>query len=144
MLKSFPFFYFYLLKCAVIGGIISQEVLKASSSKFVPLKQWLYIDAVECLPESYLPSEEFVVVSDSVLPVFFFFFFLQFLGLNLSLGGGKRYKSTVIIDPFGFQEGSRYDGQIKAFGHSFQRKLQEQSYFLVILFSMFKISINSS
>lgn len=36
---------------AVIGGIVAQEVMKASSGKFSPIKQWLYFDALECLPE---------------------------------------------------------------------------------------------
>ena len=36
---------------AMVGGIAGQEVLKACSSKFTPLKQWFYFDAVECLPE---------------------------------------------------------------------------------------------
>lgn len=35
---------------AVIGGIVAQEVLKACSAKFSPLFQWLYFDALECLP----------------------------------------------------------------------------------------------
>ncbi|XP_010731086.3 ubiquitin-like modifier-activating enzyme 1 [Larimichthys crocea] len=36
---------------AFIGGIAAQEVIKACSRKFTPLKQWLYFDALECLPE---------------------------------------------------------------------------------------------
>ncbi|KAK3879914.1 hypothetical protein Pcinc_015557 [Petrolisthes cinctipes] len=36
---------------AVIGGIVAQEVMKACSGKFTPIKQWLYFDALECLPE---------------------------------------------------------------------------------------------
>jgi len=36
---------------AVIGGTTSQEVLKAVSGSFLPIKQWLYFDARECLPE---------------------------------------------------------------------------------------------
>lgn len=35
---------------AVIGGMVAQEVLKACSGKFTPIFQWLYFDAVECLP----------------------------------------------------------------------------------------------
>lgn len=37
---------------AVIGGIVAQEVMKACSGKFTPIKQWLYFDALECLPEN--------------------------------------------------------------------------------------------
>jgi len=35
---------------AVIGGITAQEVMKACSGKFTPISQWLYYDALECLP----------------------------------------------------------------------------------------------
>ncbi|NIG59322.1 ubiquitin-like modifier-activating enzyme 1 [Pontoporia blainvillei] len=34
-----------------IGGVAAQEVMKACSGKFMPVMQWLYFDAVECLPE---------------------------------------------------------------------------------------------
>merc|ERR1711970_1599501 len=37
--------------CAAMGGIVAQEVMKATSGKFMPIKQWLYFDALECLPE---------------------------------------------------------------------------------------------
>ncbi|PIK48009.1 ubiquitin-like modifier-activating enzyme 1 Y-like protein [Apostichopus japonicus] len=36
---------------AVIGGIAAQEVMKACSGKFNPIKQWLYFDSLECYPE---------------------------------------------------------------------------------------------
>ena len=36
---------------SVIGGIVAQEVMKACSGKFNPIFQWLYFDALECLPE---------------------------------------------------------------------------------------------
>lgn len=36
---------------AVFGGIVGQEVVKAVSGKFHPVFQWLYFDAVECLPK---------------------------------------------------------------------------------------------
>ncbi|KAM6248192.1 ubiquitin-like modifier-activating enzyme 7 isoform 2-T2 [Spheniscus humboldti] len=34
---------------AVIGALAAQEVLKAITKKFLPLDQWLYFDALECL-----------------------------------------------------------------------------------------------
>ncbi|XP_026634742.1 ubiquitin-like modifier-activating enzyme 7 [Microtus ochrogaster] len=45
---------------AVLGGVAAQEVLKAVSGKFMPLDQWLYFDALECLPEAeeLLPNSE--------------------------------------------------------------------------------------
>uniref|UniRef100_A0A7N6AXU7 E1 ubiquitin-activating enzyme n=1 Tax=Anabas testudineus TaxID=64144 RepID=A0A7N6AXU7_ANATE len=36
---------------AVIGGFAAHEIVKACSGKFTPLQQWLYFDALECLPE---------------------------------------------------------------------------------------------
>lgn len=35
---------------ATIGGVVAQEVMKACSGKFSPIYQWLYFDAIECLP----------------------------------------------------------------------------------------------
>lgn len=43
---------------AVIGGTIAQEVLKACSGKFTPISQYLYFDAIECLPEADLSEED--------------------------------------------------------------------------------------
>ena len=43
---------------AVFGGLAAQEVLKAVSGKFHPIKQWLYIDSLESLPTSVERSEE--------------------------------------------------------------------------------------
>uniref|UniRef100_A0A672Q3G8 E1 ubiquitin-activating enzyme n=1 Tax=Sinocyclocheilus grahami TaxID=75366 RepID=A0A672Q3G8_SINGR len=37
---------------AFIGGLAAQEVMKACTGKFMPIMQWLYFDAVECLPEA--------------------------------------------------------------------------------------------
>lgn len=44
--------------CATLGGIVGQEVLKACSGKFTPIKGFFYIDADECLPEDLLPADE--------------------------------------------------------------------------------------
>lgn len=43
---------------ATIGGIVAQEVMKACSGKFFPIYQWLYFDAIECLPKGVELSEE--------------------------------------------------------------------------------------
>ncbi|XP_070758788.1 ubiquitin-like modifier-activating enzyme 1 [Enoplosus armatus] len=43
---------------AFIGGLAAQEVIKACSGKFTPLQQWLYFDALECLPEEEDQLEE--------------------------------------------------------------------------------------
>ncbi|EDL38152.1 mCG68182, partial [Mus musculus] len=36
---------------AFFGGLAAQEVMKACSGKFMPIRQWLYFDALECLSE---------------------------------------------------------------------------------------------
>ncbi|XP_014932558.2 ubiquitin-like modifier-activating enzyme 7 isoform X1 [Acinonyx jubatus] len=40
---------------AMLGAVAAQEVLKAISGKFMPLDQWLYFDALDCLPEDGEP-----------------------------------------------------------------------------------------
>lgn len=43
---------------AFLGGLVAQEVLKACSGKFVPVKQYLYFDSLESLPSKFERSEE--------------------------------------------------------------------------------------
>ncbi|KAJ4413484.1 E1 ubiquitin-activating protein [Gnomoniopsis sp. IMI 355080] len=43
---------------AFFGGLTAQEVLKAVSGKFHPVKQWMYFDSLESLPESFKRTEE--------------------------------------------------------------------------------------
>ena len=43
--------------CAALGGMVGQEVLKACSGKFTPIKGFFYLDADECLPDELLPEE---------------------------------------------------------------------------------------
>lgn len=42
--------------CAFFGGIVGQEVLKACSGKFTPIRQWFYYDFIDCLPDYSLIS----------------------------------------------------------------------------------------
>ena len=44
--------------CALLGGIMGQEVLKACSGKFMPVKQWFYYDAIEALHDTPLSADE--------------------------------------------------------------------------------------
>ncbi|GME81961.1 unnamed protein product [Ambrosiozyma monospora] len=50
---------------AFFGGLVAQEVLKACSGKFTPLKQFLYFDSLESLPE----SKEFVRTAETCKPI---------------------------------------------------------------------------
>jgi ubiquitin-activating enzyme E1 len=43
---------------AVFGGLAAQEVLKSVSGKFHPIVQYMYFDALECLPTSVKRTEE--------------------------------------------------------------------------------------
>lgn len=43
---------------ATIGGTVAQEVMKACSGKFMPFRQYMYFDAIECLAEKDLTEEE--------------------------------------------------------------------------------------
>merc|ERR1711963_195071 len=36
---------------AFVGGLVAQEVMKACSGKFMPIRQLMYFDALECLPD---------------------------------------------------------------------------------------------
>ncbi|KAI1172732.1 ubiquitin-activating enzyme E1 1 [Nemania sp. FL0916] len=42
---------------ALFGGLTAQEVLKAVSGKFHPIKQWFYLDSLESLPTNCARSE---------------------------------------------------------------------------------------
>ncbi|CAF5202525.1 unnamed protein product, partial [Rotaria magnacalcarata] len=53
---------------AVIGGIAAQEAMKAVTGKFMPIRQFFYFDAIECLPENvFLPSNEATTESPTVV-----------------------------------------------------------------------------
>lgn len=54
---------------AVIGGIAAQEVMKACSGKFGPVNQYLYFDALECLPEENADS---ILTEETCKPVSLF------------------------------------------------------------------------
>lgn len=41
--------------CAFVGGFASQEVIKALTNKYLPVKQLFYTDCLEVVPE--MPSE---------------------------------------------------------------------------------------
>mmetsp|Transcript_367 Transcript_367/g.668 ORF Transcript_367/g.668 Transcript_367/m.668 type:complete len:1049 (+) Transcript_367:70-3216(+) len=59
--------------CALVGGIVAQEVIKACSGKFMPIRQWFYYDAAEALPDEPLPMEEVAPIGcryDSQIAVF--------------------------------------------------------------------------
>uniref|UniRef100_A0A4W2BKH2 SUMO-activating enzyme subunit 1 n=1 Tax=Bos indicus x Bos taurus TaxID=30522 RepID=A0A4W2BKH2_BOBOX len=49
---------------AFTRGLAAQEVMKACSGKLMPIMQWLYFDALECLPE-----DQEALTEDKCLPV---------------------------------------------------------------------------
>ncbi|KAK3097072.1 hypothetical protein FSP39_006114 [Pinctada imbricata] len=50
--------------CAVLGGFVAQEGLKAVSGKFSPLDQWLYLDCMEVLTEKSNNADIFCAKND--------------------------------------------------------------------------------
>ena len=73
--------------CA-LGGIVAQEVMKHAGSKFSPLNQWLFFDALEALGTD-LPKESEVVPTntryDGQIAVFGKTFVDRFLSLLIHL-----------------------------------------------------------
>uniref|UniRef100_A0A7S2S539 Ubiquitin-activating enzyme E1 C-terminal domain-containing protein n=1 Tax=Mucochytrium quahogii TaxID=96639 RepID=A0A7S2S539_9STRA len=77
---------------AYLGGVVGQEVLKAVTGKFTPLHQWLYFDAVECLPDGEYPlsKEELAPIGsryDAQIAVFGKRFVRKLNALNMFLIG---------------------------------------------------------
>lgn len=50
---------------AFFGGLAAQEAMKACSGKFMPIMQWLYFDAIECLPET---DQELLLTEEKCSP----------------------------------------------------------------------------
>ena len=50
---------------AVLGGMVAQEVLKACSGKFMPIKQYFYFDSLESLPKGTKITEADCQATDS-------------------------------------------------------------------------------
>lgn len=67
---------------AFIGGLVAQEVLKCCSSKFGPIRQWLYFDSLESLP----PADEYPRNQETTKPL------------------GTRYDSQIAVFGRDFQE----------------------------------------
>ncbi|CAF0891592.1 unnamed protein product [Didymodactylos carnosus] len=90
---------------AVIGGIAAQEVMKAVTGKFKPIKQFFYFDAIECLPENIFnpPSTDSTI---TISPI-------EAPSIKLA------------------NKNSRYYSQAIVFGDEFQQRLGESKYFVV-------------
>ncbi|UJR37573.1 hypothetical protein I4U23_030274 [Adineta vaga] len=87
---------------AVIGGIAAQEAMKAVTGKFMPIRQFFYFDAIECLPENiFQPPTEAATTTEPV---------------QMPKVPTKK---------------SRYYSQEVVFGEDFQDKLGKSKYFVV-------------
>nr|CDS33642.1 ubiquitin modifier activating enzyme 1 [Hymenolepis microstoma] len=52
---------------SIFGGIVAQEVMKASTGHFRPISQWFYFDAIECLPEPWCKCKSGAVFTKNKL-----------------------------------------------------------------------------
>lgn len=95
--------------CAVLGGIVAQEVLKACSGKFNPVQQWMIFDATHALPEIEVGCD----LTQFTQP--------QPASSN---GTGPQAAESLI-------EQQRYTDQITAFGQGVQQALLSSSWFIV-------------
>ncbi|GAB1603006.1 ubiquitin-like modifier-activating enzyme 6 [Argonauta hians] len=50
--------------CAVLGGFMAQEVLKALTGKFTPLSQWFYVDVTDVFAENQACDSSFLPKND--------------------------------------------------------------------------------
>ena len=74
---------------AFVGGLVAQEVMKACSGKFMPIRQLMYFDALECLPDQ--PDKISMLTAESCQPI------------------GSRYDGQVAIFGKDFQVGTISD-----------------------------------
>eukprot|EP00741_Cyanophora_paradoxa_P000064 tig00000057_g61.t1 len=88
---------------AVLGGIAAQEVLKACSGKFTPIKQWLYFDAADALPDEEISAADAAPTTNRA----------------------ENLEKTTN------RTGSRHDGQVAVFGKAIQKRIEELKYFIV-------------
>lgn len=52
---------------ALIGGLVANQCITAISGKWTPLNQWLFFDAITCLPENLTEENVKLVSERSVL-----------------------------------------------------------------------------
>ena len=57
--------------CAFIGGVVAQEIVKAITGKFMPIKQEMYLDIMELVPEELEPPKPAQKTRYSSLEKFF-------------------------------------------------------------------------
>jgi ubiquitin-activating enzyme E1 len=75
---------------AMFGGIVGQEVIKAVTSKYHPLQQWLHFDSVESLQADPIQPEDYELADcryDSMIAVFGRSFVEKLKGMNYFLVG---------------------------------------------------------
>ncbi|AET39074.1 E1 ubiquitin-activating protein UBA1 Ecym_3613 [Eremothecium cymbalariae DBVPG len=103
---------------AFFGGFVAQEVLKACSSKFTPLKQFLYFDSLESLPDpSKFPRTEVNTSSiqsryDSQIAVFGIDFQRAIANLKVFLVGSGAIGCEMLKNWSLLGLGSGPDGKI--------------------------------
>ncbi|KAJ3447309.1 hypothetical protein M0812_07537 [Anaeramoeba flamelloides] len=120
---------------SIIGGIASQEILKACTGKYTPIKQWLFLDfSKDTLPENFLtmPINDFQ--SDLIIN--------KKMGMGMGMGMEiekekekeieiEKEKETQKEKGIEKKQISRYHSYIQIFGKENQEKIHSLKYFLV-------------
>jgi ubiquitin-activating enzyme E1 len=94
--------------------VVAQEVVKATG-KYMPLRQWLYLDAFEMLPDDFVPPPAAGLAA---------------AGASLA-AAGSAFGALQPMGPEFEPAGSRYDHLYAILGRSLQAKVMAQRVFLV-------------
>ena len=139
---------FWGAQAAVLGGIAAQEVLKACSGKFMPLKQWFMFD---CTVRARAPVCSQLAQTGMFASSVHAWCSLAFhagIGRHVcvsvhwqlmcaceALTCGDGAQEILPEEPLPASEfelkGTRYDGQIAVLGKTLHEKLTNLKYFLV-------------
>lgn len=49
-----------ILMDSIIGSIVAQEVVKATTKKYTPINQWMFLEKTDILPDEKISEEEFI------------------------------------------------------------------------------------
>lgn len=96
--------------------------MKAVTAIFTPIQQFLYFDALECLPGEWSAFDASKLTEQDCAPVSCKVFVKFFYALSIVV----NFYTCVLL-----QRNNRYDGYTVVFGHRFVEHLKSQRWFVV-------------